>query len=112
MQEKRSKRRRYPKNWKTLATLCKNRAGWKCEECQEAHLTIKISKRTGLVYTMYLHAAHTGCYTARPKLIALCPSCHAKLDWQRRQRTSNVRLERMKHIRLLLIRRRSVSAYT
>ncbi len=111
MLTKRRKKRRYPKYWKKVATACKNRAEWKCEECQEAHLTIKISKRTGQVYTMYLHAAHVGRYTARPRLKALCPSCHAKMDWQRRQQGARVRLERVKHVRLLLIRRTLTSAY-
>ena len=62
------KRRRYPKNWKQLATECKHRAGWICEHCGEAHLTIKVSKRTGVLYPMRLHAAHDGRYTASPKL--------------------------------------------
>jgi hypothetical protein len=104
MLTKRRRKWRYPRNWKQFADACKNHAGWKCVECQEAHLTTKISKRTGQVYTMYLHAAHVGRYTKRPRLKALCPSCHARMDWQRRQRNSRVKLERVKHVRLLLDR--------
>jgi hypothetical protein len=110
MRKKRRRKLHYPMNWKQLAAACKSHAGWKCEECQEAHLTSKISKRTGQVYTMYLHAAHTGRYTKCPRLKALCPSCHARMDWQRRQRNARVRLERVKHARLLL-HRTLTSAY-
>ena len=104
MRMKRSTRRRYPKNWKALATVCKERADWKCEECQEEHFTQKVSKRTGLVYLMRLHAAHVGHYTQTPKLKALCPSCHARMDIARRRREACVKLERLKHRRLLLLR--------
>src|ERR1700738_2265159 len=103
MQKKRSHHRSYAKNWKQLAAACKTHAGWKCEECQETHLTTKVSKRTGLVYSMRLHAAHIGRYTQHPRLKALCPSCHSKMDWQRRQRNARIKLERLKHRRLLVI---------
>ncbi len=98
------KRRRYPKNWRELAFACKSRANWQCEQCGETHLTLKISKRTGQEYLMYLHAAHNGRYTALPKLKALCPSCHARMDHRRRKREAQVRLERLKH-RLMLAAR-------
>jgi hypothetical protein len=104
MPKKRSKRKRYPKNWKQQATECKQAAQWHCETCNEAHLTLKVSKRTGLVYRMRLHAAHVGRYTESPRLKALCPSCHAKLDWQRRKEYARIRLEQMKHQLLLTIR--------
>ena len=104
MRKKRSKRKRYPKNWKQLATECKHRAGWRCEQCGETHLTLKVSKRTGQVYPMYLHAAHNGPYTAFPKLKALCPSCHARRDHQRRKLEAEARLERLRH-RMLLVAR-------
>ena len=94
-------RHRYPPNWKELATACKEQARWCCEECHVLHKSERISKRTGLFYPVYLHAAHIGRYTARPRLKALCPSCHAKMDWQLRQRERIVTLERKKH-RVLL----------
>lgn len=105
MRRKCRTKRRYPKNWKAQATACKSRAGWQCEVCKEVHLTSKVSKRTGLLYRMRLHAAHIEAYTDRPRLMALCPSCHARMDWQHRLRQARVRLERLKHIRLLAIRR-------
>ena len=110
MRKKRSTRRRYPKNWKVLATVCKARADWRCEECQEEHFTQKVSKRTGLVYHMRLHAAHVGHYTQTPKLKALCPSCHARMDIARRRREARVKLERLKH-RSLLVRYTLTSTY-
>ncbi len=98
MRKKRFRKRRpYPKNWRQLAFACKSRANWQCEECGEAHLTQKVSKRTGQVYPMYLHAAHNGRYTALPKLKALCPSCHARRDHQRRKLEAEARLERLRH---------------
>jgi YgiT-type zinc finger domain-containing protein len=104
MSKKRSKRKRYPKDWKQRATACKHNAGWICEQCGESHLTPKISKRTGQEYPMYLHAAHVGRYTANPKLKSLCPRCHGKLDWQERQRRAKVNVERLKHHMLLVAR--------
>ncbi len=105
MTKKRSKRKRYySKYWKQQATECKEAAKWQCEECKEAHLTWKVSKRTGLLYRMRLHAAHIGRYTKSPQLKALCPSCHAKLDWQRRKAQHRIRMEQLKHRRLLTIR--------
>jgi hypothetical protein len=104
MQKKRSTRKRYPKNWKQQATVCKEKAQWQCEICQEAHWSVKVAKRTGLVYRMRLHAAHIGRYTMRPQLQALCPSCHAKLDWQRREAQARIRMEQLKHQLLLTLR--------
>jgi hypothetical protein len=104
MSKKRLKRKRYPKDWKQRATSCKQSAGWMCEHCGEIHLASKISRRTGQVYSMHLHAAHVGRYTASPKLKALCPSCHAKLDWQERKRRGRVNIERLKHQMLFVAR--------
>ena len=97
MPKKRSNRKRYPKNWKHQATVCKEKAQWHSEMCKEAHLKLKVSKRTGLAYWMRLHAAHIGRYTKSPQLKALCPSCHAKLDWQHRKEQARIRFEQMKH---------------
>jgi hypothetical protein len=105
MRKKRwKKRRRYPKDWKVRADACKSAAGWKCEECHEEHLTEKISKRTGVVYSMRLHAAHLGRYTKRPKLKALCPSCHARRDHQRRKQEAEAKLEQLRHQKMLVAR--------
>ena len=105
MAKKRRKRRRYPKNWKQLAFACKELAGWQCEECHAEHLAERISKRTGLVYRMRLHAAHVGRYTKHPMLKALCPTCHGRLDWQLRKSHAEGTLEKHKHQLLLSSRK-------
>jgi hypothetical protein len=102
MRRLRRKQRRYPKNWKLLAFACKEHSKWLCEECHEANLTVKVSKRTGLCYKMRLHAAHVGSYSDQPRLKALCPACHARLDAKHRRREARVRLERLKHLRILV----------
>ena len=94
--------RRYPKNWKLIAYACKERAKWQCEECHEANLTVKVSKRTGLCYKMRLHAAHVGSYSDQPRLKALCPACHGRLDAKHRRREARIRLDLLKHLRLLV----------
>jgi hypothetical protein len=43
MPKKRSNRKRYPKNWKQQATVCKEKAQWQSETCKEAHLKLKVS---------------------------------------------------------------------
>ena len=50
---------RYPRNWQKLAYACKERANWQCEGCGVTQRTQRISKRTGAVYSVFLHAAHT-----------------------------------------------------
>jgi hypothetical protein len=102
MVRSRRRRRRYPKNWKLIAYACKEHAKWLCEECHEANLTVKVSKRTGLCYKMRLHAAHVGSCTDQPRLKALCPACHARLDAKHRRREVHIRLERLKHLRILV----------
>ena len=47
-----------PKNWKTIATDCKEKANWRCEKCGVKHRTIRISRWTQKEYTVYLQAAH------------------------------------------------------
>jgi len=80
----------YPDNWDELAWECKERAEWCCEFCGVAHRTDAVSRQTGVVYTLYLAAAHLDHdpWNPTPRLAALCPSCHAQYDysWEERQR--------------------------
>ena len=95
---------RYPRNWRELAIACKQRANWQCEECGVTQGTKRISKRTGAVYPIYLHAAHTALHDTsnpQPELQALCPTCHGRHDWQLRKREAAVTLEKHKHQLLL-----------
>src|SRR3954466_6144877 len=83
-------RKLYPDNWEELAWTCKERAGWCCQKCGMSHGTVLVSKRTGVVYVMYLAAAHLDHdpWNPNPRLAAFCPSCHAEYDnqWEERQR--------------------------
>ena len=62
----------------------KERAGHKCEECGIEEGTVLTSRHTGKKYILYLHAAHLdGDPGAQePRLLALCPSCHMRMDRQ------------------------------
>ncbi len=96
-------RRKYPDRWEEMARQCKEAAGWKCEECGAAQFELRTSRR-GSPYLVYLHAAHVNNDPGNPdpELKALCISCHAKLDYERKQREARVRLEILKHLKLLI----------
>ena len=96
-------RRLYPDNWEVLARECKQRAGWYCEHCGIAHGTEVVSERTGVVYTVYLAAAHLDHdpWNAAARLAALCPTCHARYDYCWRERQRRVALEQFRHHLLL-----------
>ena len=99
---------RYPQNWQALALACKERANWQCEGCGVTQRTQRISKRTGAVYRVFLHAAHTKLHdtnNSQPELHALCPTCHGRLDWQLRKTETEGTLEKHKHQLLLSSRR-------
>ena len=97
------KRRLYPTNWEDLARACKERAGWRCEHCGVEHGTSAVSERTGVVYTIYLAAAHVDHdpWNPQPRLLALCPSCHARYDYSWHERERWLALEEYRH-RLLV----------
>jgi hypothetical protein len=98
-------RRHYPQNWEELSRQCKERAGWKCEHCGAEQYELRTSKR-GNPYLVYLAAAHKwhDKHNPDPELIALCQSCHARHDWQYKQRQAQVRLEQIRHLQLLIER--------
>jgi len=91
-------RQLYPENWEELAKECKDRAGWRCQFCGVAHGDIAISRR-GEPYTIYLAAAHLDHdpWNPRPRLAALCPSCHGRYDWQDLERKRWLELEILRH---------------
>lgn len=99
-------RRRYPSNWEQLALACKERAGWRCEHCHVEQYALMHSAK-GTPYLIYLHAAHVHHDPANPTpdLIALCVSCHARYDYEHRERERRVALERLRHQHLLAKRR-------
>lgn len=93
----------YPSDWEDKIQACKERAGWRCEECGVAHGAIAISRRTGVVYTVYLAATHVNhdIWNPQPQLRALCPSCHGRYDHSRRERQRWLALEKQRHQWLL-----------
>ncbi len=62
----------YPPDWRLLSFQCRDRAGWKCEECG-----ISLNSKTE---RKFLHAHHLkGTLHNRPEdLKALCVGCHAE----------------------------------
>jgi hypothetical protein len=100
-----TRRKKYPKEWEQLARQCKELAGWRCDRCKIKHGAQRISKRTGVVYTVYLHAAHVNHDPANPtpELRCLCPTCHGRYDYRYRMRQKQLALERFKHQRLVIV---------
>lgn len=77
------RRRLYPKNWRDLAYECKKNAKWKCEVCHAKQNEERYSRRTGAMYEMKLVAAHLDMHdeaNPAPRLMCMCPSCHAIYD--------------------------------
>jgi 5-methylcytosine-specific restriction endonuclease McrA len=96
-------RAQYPERWEELSRECKERANWQCSHCGVKQYEIVLSKR-GRPYMIYLHAAHKNHDKSNPnpELVCLCISCHAKLDYQHKQRAARVHLEHIKHLRRLI----------
>jgi len=97
--EKARRARRYPSNWRRLATECKDRAGWRCERCGIKHGQIRWSRHTNRAYPVWLHAHHVRFdpENETPELLALCPSCH----FSYRRNPPAWLIEKMKHRKLL-----------
>jgi hypothetical protein len=89
----------YPANWQELALICKERARRCCEFCGAIHGKQAISERTGEVYTISLASAHLDHdpWNENPRLAALCPSCHARYNWQDLERKRWLELEILRH---------------
>lgn len=95
-----TRRELYPPNWKQLATVVKEQAGYRCERCRIRQGATRKSKRTGQPYCVYLHAAHVRLHDTRnpaPLLKCLCPTCHGKYDHRLRVREGRISLEQLKH---------------
>ena len=92
-------RRLYPANWDELAWECKQRAGWRCEQCGIAQETEVVNERTGVVSIVLLHAAHLDHdpWNPCPRLAAFCPTCHARYDWSWEERLRWLELEDLRH---------------
>jgi hypothetical protein len=91
-------RKKYPRHWKKLATACKDRANWKCEECYVPHGTIRTSRHTGRSYKVRLQAAHRNHDPENPypELVCVCEYCHWHFFSQRNKRPGWY-IEKLKH---------------
>lgn len=91
----------YPSNWNELARACKEEANWQCQECGIVEGAVVVSRRTGVVYTVHLAAAHLNhdIWNPQPQLQALCPRCHRRYDAS--QRDQWLALEMYRHHWLL-----------
>lgn len=71
---------KYPDNWDEMARACKERAGWKCEECEIGHMA---DGTMGSCLTVH----HPDMDTENPdaRLEALCARCHLKADRELRK---------------------------
>ena len=89
----------YPKNWEELAWQCKERDGWRCRHCGIEQGASAVNEQTGVVYTVFLHAAHLDHdpWNPCPRLASLCPSCHGRYDWSYGERRRWLELEDLRH---------------
>ena len=96
----RSRRHLYPPDWKVRARTFKEARKWTCEHCGIGQGETRISRRTGLEYSVYLHAAHKRLHETldpQAELLCLCPSCHGSYDYDLRMRELTLWLEVLKH---------------
>ena len=73
-------KRRYPPNWKAIATAVKEEADWKCEgcgkQCRRPNEPFDTHRNTLTV----AHLNHTPEDCRRENLKALCAPCHLRYD--------------------------------
>lgn len=101
------RRKLYPKDWPKLANACREQANFQCQHCHIPQGSEKVSRRTGQLYKVQLHAAHANhdIDNPAPQLLCLCPSCHGKYDYEHLKRTDPLKSEQLKHKLLLASRR-------
>jgi predicted HNH restriction endonuclease len=100
----------YPPNWKQLSFTCKEIAGWRCQRCHIRYGATRKSRRTGLPYHVWLHAAHKRLHETlnpSPDLLCLCPTCHGRYDYRLHRREGRTKLEILKHRKARLSRKAS-----
>src|SRR5437762_814559 len=100
------RKRQYPKlytDWTRRALACKVHDNLQCQHCGAHQFDVLVSA-AGNPYFNYLHAAHVheedSLFGTRD-LISLCAACHARYDAKHRAFLARVRVERLKHQRLL-----------
>lgn len=64
----------YPKNWKDIAVLVKEDAGWKCVKCGHPH-----EPKTGYTLTVHhINGVKEDCRVGN--LVAACQRCHLRMQ--------------------------------
>ena len=83
-------RKRYPKNWESIALAIKTQAHWQCQECgldctpaPIADRSLK-AKKTLTVH----HQDHNPANNHPDNLIALCSACHLRRHSRKRRNIS------------------------
>jgi hypothetical protein len=97
----------YPPHWKEISTRCKQIAGWKCQHCGVNQGDERISRR-GRPYKVALqacHKDHSDRMNPHAELLCLCVRCHWWYDFGMWLREQEVRIERLKHRKLLEVKR-------
>ena len=69
----------YHPNWKTIALVLKERAGWKCELCPAEQGKPHWKTGSKVVLTVH-HITHDPTDNRPFNLIVLCQRCHLRLD--------------------------------
>lgn len=72
----------YPKDWKRRVQARRKLVGDCCERCGVPYGALRISKKTGLWYVVYLQGCHLLELHGDPgaDVMALCQSCHNQYD--------------------------------
>lgn len=94
------RRANYPDNWDQISRDFRASKNHQCEDCGVRKGDRMISRRTGVVWTAYVVAAHAyGEDTRNPhaKLRCLCPRCHFIYDLKAQQRDREVSNQRLQH---------------
>ena len=93
----------YPPDWKAIAERCKELAGYRCQHCQIEQGAERTSRR-GNLYRVYLqacHKDHTQRHKPNAELLCLCVRCHWWFDFNQWLREQDIRIQRLKHRKLL-----------
>src|SRR5437016_5012732 len=103
----RERRKLYHPGWRKESYHFRAGKNFTCEHCGIKQGEERVSRRTGVVYKVSTHAAHTNFGETHvkdaPKL-CLCEVCHGRYDYEHLKQTDSIRFEKVRH-KLLLLRR-------
>ncbi len=104
----RERRKQYPPDWEKISRQFRQSRNFTCEDCRVKQGEQRVSRRTGVVYQVTMHAAHENRHekhNPQAKLRCLCPTCHGRFDYQQKSREERLKIQRLLHARLLSTRR-------